>query len=631
MCGIIGLVSLKGEIRRDWMEQAASLLRHRGPDGEGFLLRPPVALAHRRLAIIDLEGGGQPMSCPEGTVHIVFNGEIYNFTNLRQQLLEMGFAFRTKSDTEVLINAYKAWGMECLRYLRGMFAFIIYDEIEGKLIVSKDYLGKKSLFYFVSDDTFIAASEIEPILSHQAVSKGIDVSALDGYMGMGYIVGSRTIYASIRKVKPATYLEVKWGGGKIAVKEKTYWQLTYEPKWRLSETEAVNALEEKLMEAVRLRLVADVPVGALLSGGLDSGVVVGMASSLQGGGLLTFSVGFGEPTDELPLARATAQRWNTFHRELHVIPELEPLLSFLLARVGEPFDDSSLIPTYLISKLARQWVKVVLTGDGGDEALAGYSRYAALFFAMELRRLPSIFLEILHLIAHYFPFSRLKRLLVYDEDPSKLFFRYRCLPATQRFLYYTGDVQSFLESYFQNLWEEALSHTSNLLDAQLYAEIQSYLAYDLLPKLDIAAMTASLEPRSPFLDKEVMEFCARLEISFKAPPPTLLQRKWKGKYILRRLAERWLPAEVVHAPKRGFTPPIHQWMMNDLRGVLRETLLEASNPVYSYLSYDKVTADLGAYFSGNEKLAPLIWRLFILSLWFSRVYQSRSLCLYSEG
>ncbi|MEN2993636.1 MAG: asparagine synthase (glutamine-hydrolyzing) [Bacteroidia bacterium] len=621
MCGIVGIVSLERAIDPAWLRQAAACLRHRGPDGEGFFLSPPVGLAHTRLAIIDLEGGIQPMSCSEGKVHLAFNGEIYNFQHLRAQLLTQGFPFRTQSDTEVLLNAYKAWGLRCFEYLRGMFAFVIYDERNQELIVAKDYFGKKSLYYFASEDLFIAASELKVIMSHPAVSASIDTAALDAYLGMGYIVGPYTIFSSVRKLKPATYLRISWAKGKVQVEEQTYWHLRYEPKHRLSLQEAIEGLEEKLKEAIRLRLVADVPVGALLSGGLDSGVVVALASQLRNEPILTFSVGFGEKADELPLARATANRYQTQHKELYAEPDPEKALFHLLEKIGEPFEDPSLIPTYLIAELARNYVKVVLTGDGGDEALAGYSRYGALFFNDSLRRLPALMLRIMHYLAQNPLFLRLRNILTYEGEAYDIFARYRALPYAARREYYNKDLRGFLEEYMDKLWQESLSHTNNLLDVQLYAEVHSYLAYDLLPKLDIATMAASLEARSPFLDREVMDFCARLDIRYKAPPPTFFRRTWRGKYLLRKLAERWLPPEVVHAPKKGFTPPIHQWLTHRLRPLLEEVLLDRGNPMYFYLNYEPVGKTTRAYLGGEIASASMTWRLFILGLWFAKVYK----------
>lgn len=621
MCGIVGIVSLASSIDPSWLEYGASCLRHRGPDGEGFLVSPPVALAHTRLAIIDLEGGTQPMSCFEGKVHIAFNGEIYNFQQLRARLAAQGFAFRTQSDTEVLLNAYKAWGLRCFEYLRGMFAFIIYDERTQELIIAKDYFGKKSLYYFASETVFIAASELKVILSHPAVSNSIDVAALDAYLGMGYIVGPYTIFSSIKKLKPATYLRISWDEGRIQIKESSYWRLQYEPKHKLSLSEAVEGLEEKLREAIRLRLVADVPVGALLSGGLDSGVVVALATQLKNEPLLTFSVGFGERNDELPLARATAKRYHTQHIELHAEPDPEKAILHLLEKIGEPFDDPSLIPTYLIAKTARDYVKVVLTGDGGDEALGGYSRYGALFFNNALHKLPIWLRRGMHWLAQK-PFSsRLKNILAYDGEAYDIFVRYKTLPLAIRREYYNQDFRGFLEDYLHDLWQESLSHASNLLDIQLYADVNSYLAYDLLPKLDIATMAASLEARSPFLDREVMEFCAHLDIRYKAPPPTLLRRAWRGKYLLRKLAERWLPSEVVHAPKKGFTPPVHRWMTQNLRPLLEAVLWEKTNPMYLYLSYERVERALHSYLRGERTAFYLIWRLFILGLWFAKIHK----------
>lgn len=625
MCGIVGVVSLEGPIESSWLKRSALCLRHRGPDGEGFFSSSPVGLAHTRLAIIDLEGGIQPMSCSEGKVHIVFNGEIYNFQHLRQQLLTQGFSFRTRSDTEVLLNTYKAWGLRCFEHLRGMFAFIIYDERYQELIVAKDYFGKKSLYYFASETLFIAASELRAILSHPAVPTSIDMAALDAYLGMGYIVGPYTIFSSVRKLKPATYLRISWSGGKIRVEEQTYWRLRYEPKQALSLQEAIEGLEEKLKEAIRLRLVADVPVGALLSGGLDSGIVVALASQLRREPLLTFSVGFGEKSDELPLARATANHYHTQHAELYADPEPEKALIPLLEKVGEPFEDPSLIPTYLIAKLAREYVKVVLTGDGGDEALAGYSRYGALFFNEALRSLPRLMLQVMHYLAQSPLFSRLKNILAYDGRPYDIFMRYKTLPYPARREYYNTDFRVYLEEYLDGLWHESLASTNNLLDLQLNADIHSYLAYDLLPKLDIATMAASLEARSPFLDREVMEFCARLDIRYKAPPPTLFRRSWQGKYLLRKLAERWLPPEVVRAPKKGFTPPTHRWMTQNLRSLLEEILSEEGNPMYSYLNYRQVEKITRLYLDGEANYSYMTWRLFILGLWFMKIYKN-SVC-----
>jgi asparagine synthase (glutamine-hydrolysing) len=527
-------------------------LVHRGPDDEGYYISGPVALGQRRLAILDLTGGRQPMSNEDGTVWVTFNGEIYNFEDLRQRLHGLGHQFATASDTEAIVHAYEQYGPDCVRELRGMFAFALWDQPRQTMLLARDRAGKKPLFYTEVDGQWIFASELQALLRHPGLGREVDWTALDEYLTYGYV--------------PALTLRLRPDGGGPEVRVDRYWQLAYGPKVRRSEADAAEGLLEVLREAVRLRMIADVPLGALLSGGIDSSLVVALMSRLSDRPVKTFSIGFDDQEfNELPHARRVAEWCGTEHHELIVRPNALEVLPTLVRHYGEPYADSSAIPTYYVAKLTRQHVTVALNGDGGDECFAGYERYAGGLAAERYARLPAAVRTLaIEPLSRLIPASRSRRSRV---QQARRFLEVAGRPAAQRYLRWVGyfsaegkaalyapDFQDRLaghnaESWLLELWEQLTAAGLDPLDRMLALDVESYLPNDLLVKMDIATMANSLEARSPFLDHKVMEFCARLPSSYKL-------RGLRLKHLLKTAGKGLLPPETLARRKMGFGVPV---------------------------------------------------------------------------
>src|SRR5215510_6686648 len=390
MCGIAGIVSDTGGSLESRLGPMIDAQAHRGPDAWGVWSDDLCALGHRRLSIIDLsEAGRQPMANADGGVLITFNGEIYNFQQLRRELESLGHNFRTRTDTEAIIYAYEQWGVDCLHRLRGMFAFGIWDRKRRRLFLARDRVGKKPLFYGQFGDHFLFASELQGLLADKDVPREVDPQAIDAYLSYGYVSAPHTAFKGVYKLPPAHYLTLDLKQTGFEKRIERYWSLDYEPKLRIGVDEACEALREKMTEAVRLRMISDVPLGAFLSGGVDSSVVVGLMAELTGAKVKTFSIGFDEAAyDETAHARRIAERWGTDHHEFRVEPDALSILPKLVRHYGEPYADSSAIPTFYVAQVARRHVTVALNGDGGDESFAGYERYLANHLAERLRSVP---------------------------------------------------------------------------------------------------------------------------------------------------------------------------------------------------------------------------------------------------
>jgi asparagine synthase (glutamine-hydrolysing) len=627
MCGIAGIVNSTGNpadvaaVRR-----LCDGLAHRGPDDEGYYADGPVVLGQRRLAILDLKGGRQPMASEDGTVWITFNGEIYNFGQLREQLEGLGHRFATRSDTEVIIHAYQQYGAQCLGELRGMFAFALWDQPRQMLLLARDRVGKKPLFYAEVESQWVFASELQALLRHPGLPRRVDATALDDYLTYGYVPAPRTIFRGIHKVPPAHYvtLRLRSGSGSPEVHVQRYWQLAYHPKLRLREADAIDGLLEVLKEAVRLRMIADVPLGALLSGGIDSGIVVALMSQLSDRPVKTFSVGFDEhELNELPHARRVAERYGTEHHELTVRPNALEVLPTLVRHYGEPHADSSAIPTYYVARLTREHVKVALNGDGGDECLAGYTRYAGGLAAERYARIPAVIRRLaIEPLGRLIPpaakrGSRLRQVRRFLEVASQ--------PAPQRYLrwleyvpfaaksaLYSSDFHEHLagyraESWLEGVWDE-LAIGLEPLDRMLAVDVASYLPNDLLVKMDIATMANSLEARSPFLDHKVMEFCAGLPSHFKA-------RGTRLKYLLRQAGARLLPRETLSRRKMGFVAPIGAWMRGELRCWVEDLLLSPRALQRGYFQPEALRRLVWAHLDGRQEQSFAVWALLWLELW----------------
>jgi asparagine synthase (glutamine-hydrolysing) len=628
MCGIAGIVDLKGgQPPRPVLERLCARLVHRGPDEEGYYLNCNAALAQRRLSIIDLSGGRQPLANEDGSVWVTFNGEIYNFHDLRCGLEKQGHRFATRSDTEVIVHAYEQYGVECLARFRGMFAFALWDEKAHALLLARDRVGKKPLYYAQADGQFVFASELQALVQHPGVRCELDPTAIDDYLTYGYIPSPKTPFRGVFKLPPAHYLTLRAtpdGSARPDLRVTRYWQLEFTPKWELGEEEAAEGLREVLTEAVRLRLIADVPLGALLSGGIDSSLVVALMSRLSGRAVKTFSIGFEEEDfNELPYARQVARRYGTDHHEMVVRPRALDVLPTLVRHYGEPYADSSAIPSYYVAKLTRQHVKVALNGDGGDECLAGYERYLASTLAERYQRVPWVLRRgVIEPLAALAPdvlllprrLRQAKRLLQSAARPMAQ--RYlgwvTYLKPEQKQDVYTPEFRESLAGHEGAAWlrgqlEAPPPAGGDHLDVLLGADVQTYLPHDLLVKMDIATMANSLEARSPFLDHRVLEFCARLPSRFKVRGTTL-------KYLLKRAARDLLPPAIRKRRKVGFGVPVGRWMRLELRPLVEDTLLSPRARQRGYFRPAAVRQMVQAHLDGHDHAGP-VWALLWLELW----------------
>jgi asparagine synthase (glutamine-hydrolysing) len=626
MCGIAGIADLAGRpCDPGLVRKLCAELGHRGPDEEGYYVNGQIGLGQRRLAILDVAGGRQPMSNEDESVWVTFNGEIYNFKELRQDLEKLGYRFATRSDTEVIVHAYEAYGTDCLKRFRGMFAFALWDQSAQTLFLARDRVGKKPLFYSDLDGQFAFASELQALLQHPRLSREVDWTALDDYLTYGYVPAPKTAFKNIWKLPPAHFITLKIGSdGRADVHTERYWQLEYEPKPKMGEEEAAERLLEVLTEAVRLRMIADVPLGALLSGGIDSSIVVALMSQLSERPVKTFSIGFEEQAfNELPYARLVAERYATDHHEVVVRPNALEILPSLVRHFGEPYADSSAIPTYYVAKATRDHVKVALNGDGGDECFAGYDRYLGSRLAERYHNIPAPVRKLaLEPLRHLIPDSVPRR---HRLRQVKSFLQGAGEPASRRYLrwityfsskqkrdLYTQEFQQHLASYdadewLLRMWDHVARASVDPLDAVLSLDVQSYLPNDLLVKMDIATMANSLEARSPFLDHKVMEFCARLPSSYKL-------RGLTHKYLLKKTGARLLPSSTLRRRKMGFGVPIGSWMRGELRSWVEDLLLSPRALNRRYFEPAALRRLVRAHM--EEEQHPFgLWALLWLEMW----------------
>lgn len=631
MCGIAGKIRLAGApVTEAEIVRMRDALSHRGPDDAGLYLSPDhkVGLGSRRLAIVDLsERGHQPMSY-QNRYCITYNGEVYNFPALKAELETAGYTFHSYTDTEVILALYAKYGKACVNHLRGMFAFAIYDQEKQQLFCARDRLGKKPFKYYFNGNVFLFASELKAILTQSEYRREIDYTAIHHYLTLQYVPAPLTGFKHIYKLAPGHSLTLDIPTRKIH--KEQYWKLSFEPKLEMSEDEWRQRILEKLRESVRLRLISDVPIGAFLSGGLDSSAIVALMSETTSR-VKTFSIGFNESThNELPYAKEVAQHFGTQHTEFVVAPKAAEVLPSLVDHFEEPFADSSALPTYYLSKLTRQQVTVALNGDGGDENFAGYPRYSVQKFALWYER----FLPLhTHLIS---PAISASAHLLHTPllEKAKRFSQALPLDYTHRYAAYIG---YFLQAQKQTLYTDeffeacktsptedllsqafARSHASDKIDQTLFTDITTYLPDDLLVKMDIATMAVGLEGRSPLLDHEFMELTARLPSSYKLRG--FLQRK----YIFRRALTGLLPNSVIERSKQGFSPPLAAWLRGELKELLYDTLLSSKAASRSFLKTSSVQALADAHTSRASDNSKFLWVLLMLELWLQRFFPAQS-------
>jgi asparagine synthase (glutamine-hydrolysing) len=617
MCGIAGVVG-GGLVDRELLQRMCDSLAHRGPDGEGMHLDGAVGLGMRRLAIIDLETGDQPIYSEDGRTVLVFNGEIYNYRELARELRARGHRFAGESDSEVIVHLYEELGADCVHRLRGMFAFAIWDGHRGELLLARDRVGKKPLYWTIHDGALRFASEPRAILQDETVPRTVDYAAIDAFLVNQYVPQDMCAFAALRKLAPASRLQ--WRPGSEPTIER-WWRLEYAPKQQLGLDEAAERLRAAILEATRLRLRSDVPVGAFLSGGVDSSVVVAAMAQASADPVRTFSVSFPDtPLDEAPYARAVAERWGTRHEELVVEPATAAMLPRIAWHFGEPFADPAALPTFQLSEVIRRQVTVALNGDGGDESFSGYGRYRQLALTRPADRLPmGVRRAVAALTARAArrdgkaPVPRAARLARRLALPpahrySDLF---RYLGDDDRRALYRGELAAAAAGH------DPLAHVAAAWDARaglgdidrlMAVDLDTYLADDLLAKVDVTSMAQSIEVRSPLLDHELMELAASL-------PPSLKRRGADAKVALRAAARPWLPDSILDRPKQGFGVPLGRWLRGELRSLPEDVLLDPAAVERGILDPGGVRRLVDEHRQGRPREQQL-WALISLELWF---------------
>ncbi|MBX3265922.1 MAG: asparagine synthase (glutamine-hydrolyzing) [Acidobacteria bacterium] len=624
MCGIVGIVN-NGEraVSGDVLERMNRAILHRGPDDDGFYLNGNVGLAMRRLSIIDLASGKQPIHSSDGTKWIVFNGEIYNYQDLRKELEADGVRLYTNSDTEAIVNLYAKYGVDCVKRLRGMFAFAIWDEAEKELFIARDRVGKKPLLYtHRPNGNLIFGSEFTAMLEHPEISREVDHSAIDAYLSYLCVPAPLTAFKEIRKLEPGHWM--KWRAGKVETSR--YWLPDFSKKIKITEGEAIDETTRILRESTKLRMISEVPLGAFLSGGVDSSTVVALMAEESSQPVKTFSIGFEEQDfSELKYARRVAEHVGAEYNEFIVRPNALDVIPTLVEHYGEPYADSSAIPTYYVAKETRKHVTVALNGDGGDESFAGYERYAAMLAAEQYSKIPGALRKaLIEFPIGLYPTSEIKKSRARDV---KRFLKAAVLPRNERYFRWMSTfdretkpglyTREFAESLNGTRASDTLDHWfasaggSGLLDAALLTDQMTYLPNDLLVKVDIATMANSLEARSPFLDHNLIEFAANL-------PEGLKMSRLRPKYLLKKVAERLVPKEVIYRRKMGFGVPVGKWFRGEMKEFVREALLSERSLGRGIIKPEMIRRYVDEHTNGERDHAFQIWTLLMLELWFQR-------------
>jgi asparagine synthase (glutamine-hydrolysing) len=620
MCGICGVIHRQKDhpVEFNDVKRMCDVIRHRGPDDEGQFVQDNVGIGMRRLSIIDLSTGAQPIFNEDRSLAIVFNGEIYNHDDIRHELLAKGHQFRTKADTEAIIHAYEEWGVDCVEKLNGMFAFAIWDDRKQRLFLARDRIGIKPLYYFQDNDQLVFGSELKSIVQISTVPREIEPKALDTFLTFEYIPSPYSIFKNVFKLPPGHWMIYEDGQAKV----RPYWSLEYQ-KSELSEKQLLQKFDELLEDSINIRLMSDVPLGAFLSGGLDSSTIVAMMRR-RNESVKSFSIGFDDPTyNELPYARAVAEHFNTEHFEEIITPDVAHLTEKILWMLDEPFGDFSVFPTYLVSEMARKNVKVVLSGDGGDELLAGYDTYIAQKVAQRYAKLPSFLRKgMIEPIVNALPPTNKKKGFI---NKSKRFIEGARLPdhlqhvrwmifmqSAEKEMLYSADFSDslhgynsfgFIEDYFRR------SASDEPLDQQEYVDINSYLVDDILVKVDRMSMANSLEARVPFLDHRFVEFAATL-------PGSLRLKGKRTKHILKASLERELPNQIINRGKEGFSIPIKNWIKEDLSPMMLESLSEANVKEKGFFEPKFVNRLVDEHIKGEENHSHRLWALIVFHMWY---------------
>lgn len=617
MCGIVGIVynDPNRPIDKPLIERMCAVIHHRGPDEWGMWSEGQAGIGMKRLRIIDLAGGSQPIHNADKSIWIVFNGEIYNYRELRKDLESRGYSFYTSSDTETIVHLYEAYGEDCVQYLRGMFAFAIWDNNRKKLFLGRDRLGKKPLHYLHDGEKLVFGSEIKSILQHPEISPEVNRPCIISYLAFGNTIDPDTMFKGICKLPPGHTLT--WKNGRITIRQ--YWDVEYRPDNTKSERQFLEETEELLKEAIRIRLMSEVPLGAFLSGGIDSSLIVALMAMQMSEPVRTFSIGFDDQRyNELPYARLVAKKYGTDHHEEIVRPDAEEVIPYLIQMFDEPFADSSAIPTYYVSRLARRHVTVVLSGDGGDEMFGGYSRYLDSVLSGYTDQLPlalrQFFLGgLARMLPESFPGINTLRYLSLDKDERYI------LKGTKGIsligdLVFNRDLIREAGGYDPTLSKRYMLDRVKGLDSitrRQYLDTKTYLPCDIMTKVDRATMFVSLEARAPMLDYKFVEFAATVPVQYKVNGRTT-------KYLLKQLAYKLLPGEMIDRQKMGFAMPVAQWINREWKEMSEDLVLGSRALQRGNFNPNYLSRIVDEHRCGRRDHSYIIWTLMVLEMWYRK-------------
>lgn len=628
MCGITGIFDTRGasEISRELLHRMNETQFHRGPDEGGLHLEPGVGLGHRRLSIIDLSSGQQPLFNEDGSVVVVFNGEIYNFQELVPELEALGHVFRTHSDTEVIVHAWEAWGEACVARFRGMFAFALWDRNLGTLFVVRDRFGVKPLYYaFLDSGEFIFGSELKALMAHPGLTRAIDPCAVEEYFAYGYVPEPRTIFKGCYKLPPGFTLVLE--RGQTTAVPKQYWDMPFTPVAVKDEASAMDELVDRLKDSIRLRMIADVPLGAFLSGGVDSSAVVAMMATQSDTPVNTCSIGFDDPAfNEIEFAQQVADRYHTQHHVETVAADDFGLVDKLANVYDEPYADSSALPTYRVCELARKHVKVALSGDGGDEHFAGYRRYRWFRYEERMRAVMPLALRrpLFGVLGKLYPkadwapkvFRAKTTFEALARDTVEGYFHgVSLLSDAQRKQLFSPKFKRELQGYeaVEVLRRHAAaSPTDDPLSLVQYLDMKTYLVGDILTKVDRASMAHALEVREPLLDHELMGWVSGL-------PTDLKLRGTEGKYLLKKAMEPYLPNDVLYRKKMGFSVPLAAWFRGPLAATIRSVVLGERLASTGLFNQDFLREVVAAHQSGRRDYSVILWTVLMFDAFLAQV------------
>ena len=623
MCGICGIYNYHSHqpVNQQTLEAMLQVIEHRGPDDEGVHIDQDVGLGFRRLSIIDLAGGHQPMFNEDGTIGVIFNGEIYNFKQVRQQLEERGHTFSTTSDTEVIVHLYEDHGDDCVNHLQGMFGFAVWDSVKRRLLVARDRLGIKPLYYTTAGDQLVFGSEIKPILQHPHVQAQANLEALSAFLSLKYVPSPYTMFDGIHALPPGHLLICEPDKG---VSVRQYWDLSFNPPQNgsINEESYVEQLERILRETVEMHLVSDVPFGAFLSGGIDSSTIVALMSQVLNEPVKTFSVGFegaGEAVSELPFAHMVAKQYGTDHYDIFISPQdFIDLTPKVIWHLDQPIADDACLANFMVAKLASQHVKMVLTGEGGDELFAGYARYAGEQFSPIFKRIPAPVRSAMLSMSGMLPGMRRQKLALYalcqQDEVTRLLNWFPLFNSDMKAALVSD---SFSREVQRDIARESFAamlertNATTALNRMLYVDTKYWLVDDLLARGDKTSMGTSLEARVPFLDHKVVEFAASV-------PPSLKLKGLQRKYLLKQVSRKLLPDAIIDRKKKGFPIPIPIWIRNEARPFVRDVLSHDAISRRGLFNVAAVEKLLQEHETGFADHGSLIWSLLSIELWYQQ-------------